>query len=87
VRAPAIAGAKTGLQLGLFDAPPASAVRPVRPAELPVAKSGGRPEVRFRHPEQPGMAWTGRGKPPRWITEWAESGKSLEELRIPRSGT
>lgn len=52
-------------------------------AALPVAKTGGRPEVRYRHPDNPGMAWTGRGKPPRWVTEWVQSGKSLEALRVP----
>jgi len=70
-------------QLGLFDAPPAPAVRPVRPSELPVAKTGGRPEVRYRHPDNPGMAWTGRGKPPRWITDWVQGGKSIEALQLP----
>lgn len=68
-------------QLGLFDAPPVPSVQPVRPSELPA--KGGRPEVRYRHPDQPGMAWTGRGKPPRWITDWVQGGKSLEALRVP----
>ncbi len=66
-------------QLGLFDAPPA----PIpRPADLPAVRSG-RPEVAYRHPDQLNMAWTGRGKPPRWVTEWIESGKSLDALRVP----
>jgi DNA-binding protein H-NS len=71
------------LQLGLFDVPPAPAVQPVRPAERPIGKSGGQPEVRYRHPDYPGMAWTGRGKPPRWITDWVQGGKSLDALRLP----
>lgn len=67
-------------QLGLFDVPPA----PVpQPAALPAVRSGGRPEVCYRHPKQPGMAWTGRGKPPRWVAEWIEGGGSLEALRVP----
>ncbi len=64
-------------QLSLFDAPPRPAPQPV---DMPVVKNG-RPEVSYRHPGQPGMAWTGRGKPPRWVTEWIESGKSLDALR------
>lgn len=66
-------------QLGLFDAPLAPARMPV---DLPPVK-GGRPEVCYRNPDQPAQAWTGRGKPPRWVSEWVQSGKSLEALRVP----
>lgn len=72
-------------QLGLFDAPPAPAVQPARPSERPVVKTGGRPEVMYRHPGDYGMAWTGRGKPPRWVTEWIQGGDSLEALRVPEA--
>lgn len=65
-------------QLGLFDVP-APAPRPV---DLP-AVVRGRPEVAYRNPENEHQAWTGRGKPPRWITEWIQSGKSLDALRVP----
>jgi len=67
-------------QLGLFDAPPQPMARPVT---RPAMKVGGRPEVAYRHPGDLGMAWTGRGKPPRWVTEWIEGGKSLEALLVP----
>lgn len=67
-------------QMGLFDVP-AKLVAP--PVNLPSVKTGGRPEIAYRHPGQLGMAWTGRGKPPRWVTEWIEGGKSLEEIRVP----
>lgn len=70
-------------QLDLFAQPPAPAPRPVDLPAVSMAKNGGRPEVAFRHPDNLGMAWTGRGKPPRWVTEWIESGKQLEALRIP----
>jgi hypothetical protein len=65
-------------QLGLFDVP-APAPQPV---DLPLVLRG-RPEVVYRNPENENQAWTGRGKPPRWITEWVESGESLESLRVP----
>lgn len=67
-------------QLSLFDAPARPAPQPV---DLPAVKTGGRPEVQFRNPDNPGLAWTGRGKPPRWVTEWVQGGKSLEALRVP----
>lgn len=65
-------------QLGLFDVP-----APVpQPVDLPPVVRG-RPEVVYRNPDQPAQTWTGRGKPPRWVTEWVQGGKSLEALRVP----
>lgn len=81
MRAPAVSGAATGQQLGLFDAPPGPA-----PAAQPSSLSpvrGGRPEVSFRNPDDLMQTWTGRGKPPRWVTDWVQGGKSLEALRVP----
>lgn len=68
-----------GMLLEAMAAAPSTPV--LEPAPRPAVR--GRPEVAYRHPENPGMAWTGRGKPPRWVTEWIESGKSLEALRMP----
>lgn len=65
-------------QLSLFDASPKAAP----PVDLPPVVRG-RPDVAYRHPGDLGLAWTGRGKQPRWITEWVESGKSLDALRVP----
>ena len=66
-------------QLDLFAVPASVPI----PVDLPGVKPGGRPEVCYRNPDQPAQAWTGRGKPPRWVTEWVQSGKSLEALRVP----
>lgn len=68
-------------QLSLFDASPMTASQPV---DLLIVK-GGRPEVLYRNPTNEHQAWTGRGKPPRWVTEWVQGGKSLEALMV--SGT
>ena len=38
--------------------------------------------VRFQNPENASQQWTGRGRQPRWIKEWVEGGKSLDELRV-----
>lgn len=38
--------------------------------------------VRYRHPDQPMCAWRGRGKQPKWVREWVEAGKSLDDLRV-----
>lgn len=36
--------------------------------------------VRFRHPENTALTWSGRGKRPQWINEWLASGRTLEDL-------
>jgi len=79
MKAPAVSNAGMPQQLGLFDAPPAPAPKPV---DLPPVRSS-RPVVCYRNPGDPGQAWTGRGKPPRWVTEWIQDGKSLDALRVP----
>jgi DNA-binding protein H-NS len=40
----------------------------------------GRAEVRYRHPENPSLTWSGRGKRPHWVTEALSSGKTLDDL-------
>lgn len=38
--------------------------------------------LRFRHPDDPGQVWSGRGKTPRWVIELQAQGR-LELARIP----
>lgn len=38
--------------------------------------------VKFRHPSDASLRWTGRGRQPKWVKEWVESGKSLDEVRV-----
>lgn len=42
--------------------------------------AAGAVAAKYRHPDNPGLTWAGRGKRPQWITEWLESGRTLEEL-------
>lgn len=42
----------------------------------------GKVAVRYRHPSNASLEWTGRGKQPKWIREWVASGRTLEELRV-----
>jgi len=44
--------------------------------------ASGPVAVRFKHPENAGQQWTGRGRQPKWIKEWVEGGKSLDDLRV-----
>lgn len=36
--------------------------------------------VKYRHPQNPTQQWTGRGRQPKWVTEWTESGKPIADL-------
>lgn len=45
-------------------------------------RSGGSVPPKYRHPENPGLTWTGRGKRPSWVNDWLASGKSLEEAAV-----
>ncbi|WP_304361073.1 H-NS histone family protein [Collimonas fungivorans] len=46
-----------------------------RPAKAKVA-------VRYRHPVNTSLQWTGRGRQPKWIQEWEASGQSLDALKV-----
>ncbi len=37
---------------------------------------------RYRHPENPELTWSGRGRHPAWIKEAIESGASLDDFKI-----
>jgi DNA-binding protein H-NS len=39
-------------------------------------------QPKYRHPEDPSLTWSGRGKRPRWLAEALASGKSLEDFAI-----
>jgi len=38
--------------------------------------------LKFRHPEQANLTWTGRGRRPHWVTKWLDDGKPLETLAV-----
>jgi DNA-binding protein H-NS len=58
------------------------------PEELLRAQRGGgrasMPVVaaKYRHPENPALTWSGRGKRPQWVTDALAEGKSLEDLAV-----
>ena len=45
------------------------------------AKSG-TVAVRFRNPADASQQWTGRGRQPKWVKQWADSGKSMDLLKV-----
>lgn len=38
--------------------------------------------VKYRHPEDCGLAWTGRGRRPKWVADFLSSGGTLEQLLV-----
>lgn len=42
----------------------------------------GSVAVRYRHPSDASLQWTGRGRQPKWVQEWVASGQSLDALRV-----
>lgn len=52
-----------------------------RKAEELVARQTGEP-IRFQHPKNKALTWTGRGRIPRWLKDIQESGGNIEDFRI-----
>ena len=42
---------------------------------------GAASPVRYRHPENPSLTWTGRGRRPNWVVAALEEGCALEDLK------
>ena len=38
--------------------------------------------VKYRHPDNKDLAWTGRGRQPRWMEAYLASGGKLEDLLV-----
>lgn len=38
--------------------------------------------TKFRHPNEPMLHWSGRGRQPRWVADWLAAGNQLDQLRI-----
>lgn len=64
------------------------------PRSVKPKKSGKRKPVavKYRHPQQADLAWTGRGRKPHWVTKWlgegkhhGESGGLIQGRRLPMS--
>lgn len=38
--------------------------------------------VRYRHPKDASLQWTGRGRQPQWVKDWLAGGNSLDSLGV-----
>ena len=48
----------------------------------PGAPKKKQPEAKYRHPENPAVTWSGRGRKPGWIIDGLAAGKVLEDFAI-----
>lgn len=53
-----------------------------RKAKAKSATAGVKVPVKYRHPENTDLAWTGRGRKPKWVEEWLAGGGSLEQVAV-----
>ncbi len=49
--------------------------------EPKVKVAGGKVKVKYRHPENAALEWTGRGRKPKWVEAWLATG-TLESLLV-----
>ena len=52
------------------------------PADIPQRRPYPKVEPKFRNPADPSATWSGRGKPPRWLSELLATGKIVDDFRI-----
>ena len=69
--------------IGGQEATEKAAPAPKKAAAKPAAKKAAKPAsvIKFRHPENAAIGWTGHGRKPQWVIDWVAQGKSLDDLR------
>ena len=44
--------------------------------------TGNKVKVKYRHPQNGELEWTGRGRKPKWVEAWVANGGSLDNLLV-----
>ena len=44
--------------------------------------TGNKVKVKYRHPENVELEWTGRGRKPKWVESWVANGGSMDNLLV-----
>lgn len=47
-----------------------------------VKAEGGKVKVKYRHPDNASLEWTGRGRQPKWVAAWVAQGGKIEALAV-----
>ncbi len=50
--------------------------------EAKIKAPTGKVKVKYRHPENASLEWTGRGRQPKWVAEWLTKGGLLDSLTV-----
>jgi DNA-binding protein H-NS len=77
--------ADEGLSLSdVLGSGPASAEKRTEPKTKTktARKKTGSVAIKYRHPENPGIGWSGRGRKPQWFADWIAQNKPVEELQV-----
>ena len=56
--------------------------QPGAPMAEPVPSHRSSVPVKYRHPLHADLAWSGRGKTPRWVNTWVAEGRPMQELMV-----
>lgn len=70
--------------LTLDDLLPAAETKPAakRGKAKSAAKKSAPAAAKYRHPENPSIGWSGRGRKPQWVLDWLAQNKPLADLEI-----
>lgn len=50
--------------------------------EAKIKAPTGKVKVKYRHPENATLEWTGRGRQPKWVAEWLANGGTMDLLTV-----
>lgn len=50
--------------------------------KVKVVKTRKPVAVRYRHPADASLQWTGRGRQPQWVKDWLAGGNSLDAIGV-----
>ncbi|GAB6141205.1 H-NS histone family protein [Methylosoma difficile] len=53
-----------------------------KPQESKSARVGVKVPVKYRHPQQPELTWTGRGIMPKWLQSLLDQGRDKSEFEV-----
>lgn len=45
-------------------------------------KAGRKVAVKYRHPKDASLQWTGRGRQPKWVQDWLGNGGKIDKLKV-----
>ena len=44
--------------------------------------TGNKVRVKYRHPQNTELEWTGRGRKPKWVESWVANGGNIDNLLV-----